>query len=50
MKVLPLAFAIVKETARRLKENGKLTGTASMHDKQIAARKKNVVIEGEKAI
>ncbi|MBX9853729.1 MAG: preprotein translocase subunit SecA, partial [Cytophagaceae bacterium] len=50
MKVLPLSFAIVKETARRFKENGQLSVDASMHDKQIAARKNNVEIKGEKAI
>jgi preprotein translocase subunit SecA len=50
MKVLPLSFAIVKETARRFKENGKLVVNATMHDKQIAAKKKNVEIQGEKAI
>jgi preprotein translocase subunit SecA len=50
MKVLPLAFAIVKETARRFKENGKLVVEATMHDKQIASKKKNVEISGNQAI
>ena len=49
MKVLPQSFAIVKETARRFKENGKLVVEATMHDKQIAAKKKNVEIIGDKA-
>ncbi|MCU0429630.1 MAG: preprotein translocase subunit SecA [Cytophagaceae bacterium] len=49
LEQLPLAFAVVKETARRFKENTKLVVTANMHDKALAARKANVVIEGEKA-
>ncbi|GAA0892553.1 preprotein translocase subunit SecA [Fulvivirga kasyanovii] len=50
MDVLPQAFAVVKETARRLKENEKLVVTATMHDKTIAAEKSNVEIQGDKAI
>ncbi len=50
MDVLPLAFAIMKETARRFKDNGKLEVTATMADKQIAAKHQHVTIEGEKAI
>ncbi|MEM9389303.1 MAG: preprotein translocase subunit SecA [Bacteroidota bacterium] len=48
--VLPTAFAIVKETARRFKENEKITVTASMQDKVFAAKKPNVEIDGDKAI
>ncbi|MCS7005040.1 MAG: preprotein translocase subunit SecA [Cytophagales bacterium] len=50
MQVLPEAFAVVKETARRFKENGKLEVKATEFDKQIAAKKSNVQIQGEKAI
>jgi preprotein translocase subunit SecA len=50
MDVLPLSFAIVKETAKRFKENEKLEVSATYLDKQIAAKKSNVQIEGEKAI
>jgi preprotein translocase subunit SecA len=49
-KVLPQSFAIVKETARRFKENKKLVVKATMMDKQVAAERKGVDIEGEKAI
>ncbi len=49
MKVLPLAFAVVKETARRFKENGKMVVTATMHDKTLAATKKNIEITGDQA-
>ena len=50
LEVLPKAFAVVKETARRFTENKKLEVTATVHDKFIAAKKKNVEIVGDKAI
>lgn len=50
IQVLPEGFAIVKETARRFKENGKLEVTATIHDKTIAAEKSNVEIKSDKAI
>ncbi len=49
MNILPEAFAVVKETARRFKENKELEVTASQFDRELAARKSNVVIKGEKA-
>lgn len=48
-EVLPQAFAVVKETARRFKENGKLVVTASMRDRELAVIKKNVEIQGDEA-
>ncbi|MTI21934.1 preprotein translocase subunit SecA [Fulvivirga sp. RKSG066] len=50
MDVLPEAFAIVKDTARRLKENEKLEVTATMLDKTFASEKPHVEIQGDKAI
>ena len=50
LKILPQAFAVVKETARRLKENKKLVVTATLYDKQISAVKSNVEISGDQAI
>jgi preprotein translocase subunit SecA len=50
MDILPEAFAIVKETARRFTQNGKLEVTATIEDKFIASKKKNVEIVGETAI
>lgn len=47
MKVLPIAFAIVKETARRFKENEKLVVTATMQDKVFAAEKPHVELDGD---
>lgn len=49
-EVMPTAFAIVKETARRFKEVGKLEVTATARDRELAASKSNVQIQGELAI
>ncbi|MFM9946479.1 MAG: preprotein translocase subunit SecA, partial [Saprospiraceae bacterium] len=51
-EILPEAFAVVKETARRFKENETLTTTATEHDKLLAVNpnKSYVRIEGDKAI
>jgi preprotein translocase subunit SecA len=50
MRILPEGFAVVKETARRLKENKTIEVTATQFDRDLAARKSNVVIKGDKAI
>ena len=51
-EILPEAFAVVKETARRFTENETLSVTATQHDRDIAAAsgKSYVTIEGDKAI
>ncbi|NSW46303.1 MAG: preprotein translocase subunit SecA [Bacteroidales bacterium] len=49
-EVLPEAFAIVKETARRFVEDKELVVTANDFDRNIAAYKSNVVIQGNQAI
>ncbi len=46
--VLPEAFAIVKETARRFKENEYLEATATDFDRDLAAKRDSVVIHGDK--
>ncbi len=50
LEVLPEAFAIVKDTARRWAENGELEVTANEFDKLISNDRDNVRIEGDKAI
>ncbi|SMB96464.1 protein translocase subunit secA [Hymenobacter roseosalivarius DSM 11622] len=50
LEVLPAAFAIVKETARRYKENGQLTATVTDYDREYASRKQNVTIQGDQAV
>ncbi|MFL2995962.1 MAG: preprotein translocase subunit SecA [Cytophagales bacterium] len=49
-EILPQAFAVIKETARRFTENKKLELIATDFDHEIAKIKKNVVIKGSKAI
>jgi preprotein translocase subunit SecA len=49
LEILPEAFAVVKETARRFTENTELVVTATQLDRDLAVRKKNVIIDGEKA-
>ena len=50
LRILPEAFAVVKETAQRWVENGKLEVTALDFDKELAARKDGITISGDKAI
>ncbi len=50
-EVLPDAFAIVKDTARRFTEQGEVEVTATDFDRDLAAQGKDFVrIEGDKAI
>ena len=49
-EILPQAFAVVKETARRWAENKELVVTATEMDKEIANKREGVSIEGDKAI
>lgn len=49
-QILPDAFSIVKETARRFKENETIEVTASQFDRDLATRKDFVTIQGDKAI
>ncbi len=47
---LPAAFAIVKETARRFKENSVLKVTARQYDRDLAATNESITIDGDKAL
>ncbi|MGC9331376.1 MAG: DEAD/DEAH box helicase, partial [Bacteroidales bacterium] len=49
-ELLPEAFAVVKETARRFKENEEIVVTASEFDKQLATDNDFVEIRGDKAV
>ncbi len=49
LEILPEAFAVVKETSRRLSENDYLEVTATQFDRDYAARRNNVKIVGDKA-
>jgi preprotein translocase subunit SecA len=50
LEILPQAFAIVKETAKRFKENEKLIVTATDYDRELAVTEKHIQIEDEQAI
>jgi preprotein translocase subunit SecA len=49
-KILPEAFAVVRETAKRFKDNEKLIVTANAFDREISGEKDYVTLEGDKAI
>ena len=49
-EILPEAFAIMKDTARRFAQNDTVEVTANEFDRNLAAQKDFVNIEGEKAI
>ena len=49
-EVLPVAFSIVKETAKRFSENEEIVVTATEFDRHLAATKDFVRIEGDKAV
>lgn len=49
-EILPEAFAVVKETARRWATNGQLVVTATDLDRTLATKKDGITIEGDKAI
>ena len=50
MQVLPDAFAVMKSTARRFKENPTITVSATDYDRELAASHDFVEIVGDKAV
>ncbi len=46
--ILPEAFALVKETARRFNDNEYLEATATDFDRDLAATRDSIVIDGDK--
>lgn len=48
-ELVPRAFAIVKETARRFKENSELEVTARQYDRDLAATRESITVKGDKA-
>src|SRR5262245_40931538 len=46
-ELLPEAFAVVKETARRFTDQAELEATATDLDRLLATKKANVVIDGD---
>lgn len=49
-EILPEAFAIMKDTARRFAQNETVVVTANDFDRDLAATKEFVTIEGDKAV
>ena len=49
-EILPQAFAVIKETARRFSENKQLEVIAGDHDRKLSQTKDNIEIKGDKAI
>lgn len=50
LEILPEAFAVMKETARRFTENAELESAATELDKKFAEGKSYIRIEGDKSI
>jgi preprotein translocase subunit SecA len=49
-EILPEAFAVVKETARRFKENQEIVSTATQLDRDLSVKKDYIIIDGDKSI
>lgn len=49
-KILPEAFAVVKETARRFKENTEIISSATQLDRDLSVKKNYIKIDGDKSI
>ncbi len=49
-EILPVAFSIMKDTARRFAENEEIVVTATDYDRELAASKDFVSIDGDNAI
>ena len=47
MEILPEAFAVVKETAKRFKDNTTITVTASEKDRELSATKPYITLVGD---
>lgn len=50
MELVPEAFAVIKETARRFTENGELRVTANDYDRELAETRDHIMIENDQAI
>ncbi len=49
-EILPDAFAVIKETARRFKENSSITVSATPKDRELSATKTYITLDGDQAI
>ncbi|MDY8134094.1 preprotein translocase subunit SecA [Aquimarina sp. 2201CG5-10] len=49
-EILPEAFAVVKETAKRFANNDSIEVTASAYDRELSGAKEHITLNGEQAI
>ncbi|ARV07984.1 preprotein translocase subunit SecA [Polaribacter sp. SA4-10] len=49
-EIMPEAFGVVKETAKRFVENKEIEVTASTYDRELSGIRENVILEDDKAI
>jgi preprotein translocase subunit SecA len=49
-EIMPEAFAVVKETAKRFTQNKTITVTATPFDRELSATRDNIALENDKAI
>lgn len=49
-EIQPEAFAVVKETARRFKENTEIVSSASSLDRELSVKKEYITISGDQSI
>ncbi|MGH2552598.1 MAG: preprotein translocase subunit SecA, partial [Chitinophagaceae bacterium] len=49
-EILPEAFAVVKETCNRFKENTEIISTATQLDRDLSVQKNYITIDGEKSV
>ena len=47
MQLMPEAFAVVKETAKRFVENEKIKVTATPYDRELSAERENITLEDD---
>ncbi len=50
LDILPEAFAVVKETARRFKENTEIVSTATQLDRDLSVKKDYITIDNDQCI
>jgi preprotein translocase subunit SecA len=48
--LLPEAFAVVKETSRRFKENAEMVATATEMDRNLSVKKEHIRIDGQQSV
>ena len=49
-ELLPEAFAVVKETARRFSQQSEISATATEHDRNLSVKKNYIQIRGDQAV